>query len=137
MAVVAVRRNAFIPFFRGSLEANNNSLLPDVEVTEATDQAHAVQLACLFFESADKQHFPVEMQQVFFGNVGCFRGLLCSHGQILAAERDSSTLNHLYNNGKRWARAKRVAATAARFIALWRPAGDPVRLMEDWRWSDV
>jgi hypothetical protein len=93
-------------------------------------------LARLFFESADQQHFPVEMQQVFFGNVGCFRGLLCSHGQILAAERDSSTLNHLYSSGKRWARAKRVAATAGRFIALWRHAGDPVRLMADWRCPD-
>ena len=42
MAVVTVRSDALVAFFCSSFQTNNNSFLTDVEVAEATNQAHAV-----------------------------------------------------------------------------------------------
>ena len=41
------------------LHADDDSLLADVEVAEAADQAHAVELAGLLLEAADQQHVAV------------------------------------------------------------------------------
>ena len=41
------------------LHADDDRLLADIEVAEAADQAHAVELAGLLLEAADEQHVAV------------------------------------------------------------------------------
>ena len=57
------------------LQANDDRFLPDVEVAEATDQTHAVELPRFLLETADHEHFAVETEQL----LGC--------GGVLAASR--------------------------------------------------
>ena len=59
VAMVTIRRHALITFFSASLKANDDRFLSDIQVAKAADQAHAIQLAGLFFESTDHQHFVV------------------------------------------------------------------------------
>ena len=66
MAVIAVGGDALVAFFCRRLEANHNGFLTDVEMTKATNQTHAIELACFFFESPDQQHLAVVMQQIVF-----------------------------------------------------------------------
>ncbi len=54
MAVVTIGRDPLVAFFRGRFQPDHNGLLPDVQVAEAADQAHAVKLPRLFFEAADQ-----------------------------------------------------------------------------------
>jgi hypothetical protein len=42
------------------LDAGNNGLLPDIEVAEAADQAHSIELARLFLKAADQKHLVIE-----------------------------------------------------------------------------
>ena len=66
MAVIAVGGHALIAFFCCRFEANHNGFLTDVEMTKATNQTHAIELTCFFFESPDQQHLAVVMQQIVF-----------------------------------------------------------------------
>ena len=66
MAVVAIGRDALVALFGGSLQPDNDRLLPDIKMAEAADQPHAVKLARLFLESADEQHITVIGKQFFF-----------------------------------------------------------------------
>ena len=59
VAVIAVTRDHLVAFLRGHLHADDHGLLPDIEVAEAADEAHAVHLAGLFLETADHQHLAV------------------------------------------------------------------------------
>ena len=49
---------------QGRLHAHDHRFLADIEMAEAADQPHAVDLARLLFEAADQQHVAVEFQQV-------------------------------------------------------------------------
>jgi hypothetical protein len=70
MSVIAVSGYDLIALFQGHLHANDDSFLADIEVTEAADRTHAVELAGLFLEPPDQQHvaqgaeflIPVEFQ---------------------------------------------------------------------------
>ena len=42
MAVVAVGGDALVTLFGGSLQPDNDRLLPDIKMAEAADQPHAV-----------------------------------------------------------------------------------------------
>ena len=64
MAVIAVGGDHRILVGGTRLQAGDHGFLPDVQVTEAGDQAHAVKLAGFFFEAADQQHLAVELQQL-------------------------------------------------------------------------
>ena len=44
------------------LHADDHGLLADVEVAEAADEAHAVELAGLLLEAADEQHVAVGVE---------------------------------------------------------------------------
>jgi hypothetical protein len=57
--MVAVGGDALVALARGGLQPDDDRLLPDIEVTEAADQPHAVKLAGLFLEPADQQHVAV------------------------------------------------------------------------------
>src|SRR5262249_59438710 len=56
MAVVAISGDDLVPGLDCHLHADDDRLLPDVKVAEAADQAHAVELPGLFFESAHEEH---------------------------------------------------------------------------------
>ena len=59
MGVTTITRNDRIAGLQGMLHAGNHRFLSDIKVAKAANQAHAVHLARLFLESADRQHFPV------------------------------------------------------------------------------
>ncbi len=59
MAVVAIAGDELIAFARRQLAADDHRLLADVEVAEAGDEAHAVELAGFLLEAADQQHLAI------------------------------------------------------------------------------
>ena len=63
MAMVAIGGNPLIALLGRRLKPDDNRFLADIEVTEAANQAHAVKLSGLFFESPDKQHVAVKLFQ--------------------------------------------------------------------------
>ena len=65
VAVVAVAGDdAVLARFQLMLDADNHGFLPDIEVTEAADQTHTVELPSLFLEPADQQHVFVELGEL-------------------------------------------------------------------------
>jgi hypothetical protein len=58
VAVVAIAVMTWSPSQRG-LHADHDRFLADIEVAEAADQPHAVELARLLLEAADQQHVAV------------------------------------------------------------------------------
>jgi hypothetical protein len=67
VAVVAIGGDDAVPRLQRGLHPGDDGLLPDVEVAEAADQAHAVELAGLFLEPADEQHVPVVLKHLLAG----------------------------------------------------------------------
>ena len=75
MAVVAVSGYDLIALLQGHLHADHDGFLADIEMAEAADRAHAVELAGLLLEAADQQHVPQRSQ---FLRLGEFRwGPVC------------------------------------------------------------
>ena len=52
------------PVVERHLHADDDGLLADIEMAEAADQAHAVELARLLLEAADQQHVAIGPQQL-------------------------------------------------------------------------
>ena len=52
------------PSIERRLHADDDRFLADIEVAEAADQAHAVQLAGLLLEAADQQHVAIVFQKL-------------------------------------------------------------------------
>ena len=52
--MVAITSQLGITLANSCLHANDHSLLPDVQMAEAADQAHAIHLPRLLFEAADQ-----------------------------------------------------------------------------------
>ncbi|MNE85464.1 hypothetical protein D3C80_1824670 [compost metagenome] len=79
VAMVTISGDNLIAFLLRHLHADNNSFLTDVQVTEPADEAHAVKLASLFFESANQQHFTVGVKFLVLAKFSCiFSGeVLC------------------------------------------------------------
>ena len=65
----------------GGLKTDDNGFLTDVEVAEAADESHAIELTGLFLESADQQHVAVVAKQFLGGNVWFLCGFPCGHGR--------------------------------------------------------
>src|SRR5690606_28285871 len=63
--------------------ADHHGLLPDIEVAETADEAHAVKLAGLLFEAADQQHVAVILDEFFGRNLA---RRLCGAGRGLCHE---------------------------------------------------
>ena len=59
VAVVAIGGDDLVALLDRHLHADHDGLLADVEVAEAADQAHAVELAGLLLEAADEQHLAI------------------------------------------------------------------------------
>src|SRR6185295_14033917 len=63
VAVIAIAGDNAVARRECRLHAHDDRLLPDVEMAEAADQAHAVELARLLLEAADQQHVAIVVQQ--------------------------------------------------------------------------
>ena len=63
VAVVAVAGDDLIVAFEDGLDADDDGFLADVEVAEAGDETHAVELAGFFLETPDQQHVAVKANQ--------------------------------------------------------------------------
>src|SRR5208283_4825752 len=59
VAVVSVRGDKLVAVFRRHLDADDDRLLADVKMTEAGDDAHAVELPRLLLEAANEQHIAI------------------------------------------------------------------------------
>ena len=81
MPVVAVSGYDLIALFQGHLHADDDSFLADIEMAEAADRAHSVELAGLFLEPPDQQHVAQRAQFLVFGE---FQGVVGAVPFILA-----------------------------------------------------
>ena len=89
------------PSFERHLHADDDRFLADIEMAEAADQAHAVELAGLFLEAADQQHVAIggdsscslrELRDRIGAALACLRGAVlgvlawltasCGHGLL-------------------------------------------------------
>ena len=64
VAMVAVAGDDLVAFLQAGLHASHDRFLPDIEVAEAGNLAHAVELAGLLLETPDQQHLAVVFQHV-------------------------------------------------------------------------
>src|SRR5690606_20809304 len=63
MTVVAIAGDDLVvALFDALLNADGHGFLADIQVAEAPDQAHAVQLARALFEASDQDHLAIETQ---------------------------------------------------------------------------
>ena len=65
--VVAVSGYDLIALLQGHLHADHDGFLADIEMAEAADRAHAVELAGLFLEAPDQQHVAQRAEFLFPG----------------------------------------------------------------------
>ena len=76
VAVVAVGGDDLVALAEGGLDADDDGFLADVEVAEAADETHAIELAGLFLEAADEQHVAIGFEQLVLAHglrlVGAF-----------------------------------------------------------------
>ena len=59
MAVIPVGRDHLVAVADRHLHADHHRLLTDIEVAEAADRAHAVQLTGFLLKAPDMQHFTI------------------------------------------------------------------------------
>jgi hypothetical protein len=63
VAVVAIGGRGLVALLGRGHHADDHRLLPDIEMAEAADQPHAVELAGLLLEAADDQHVAIGLAQ--------------------------------------------------------------------------
>ncbi len=73
VAVVAIAGDHLVALDQRHLHAGDDGFLADIEMAEAADEAHAVELAGLFLEAADQQHVAVGGELLLLGEVGRLR----------------------------------------------------------------
>ena len=67
VAVVAIAGDDLVVALAHTLlNAHGHGFLADIEVAEAADQNHAVQLARALLETANENHLAIEAQQILF-----------------------------------------------------------------------
>ena len=69
--MVTIGRDDLIARLQRHLHADNDGFLADIEVAETADVTHAVELAGLFFETADQQHALVSVETIGARHAGC------------------------------------------------------------------
>jgi hypothetical protein len=93
VAVVTVAGDDLVALDLDRLHADRDGFLTDVEVAEAADQAHAVQLAGALLEAADQQHVLVEFQKLVLADEGVDTGgISLPRGGFTLARTRHSTL---------------------------------------------
>ena len=73
VAVVAIGGDHLVALDQRHLHAGDDGFLADIEVAEAADEAHAVELAGLFLEAADQQHVAIGRELLLLGEFGRLR----------------------------------------------------------------
>ena len=106
MPVVAIGGDAAVAVLGRGLKPDNHGFLPDIKVTEAPDQAHAVELAGFFFEAPDQQHIAIIGLKLFGAGICLLGRFLGSHGAIPpyscpAHAQNSLALNYLLSDSSR------------------------------------
>ena len=89
VAVVAISGDHLVARLKRHLHADDDRFLADVEMAEAADMAHAVELAGLFLEAADEQHAPIGLELLVARKSGAGRLLVPVARRALAAGRRS------------------------------------------------
>ncbi len=89
MAVVPVAGDHLIPVINGHLHANHDGFLPDIQMAKPANQAHAIELAGLFFKSTNEKHVPEGFDFLFLGKI-C-NGRFCRFASGLALGRGTGT----------------------------------------------
>ncbi len=69
VGVVAIAGDHLITLFESALHADDNRFLADIEVAEARDQTHAVELAGLLLEAAHQEHVLVPAHQLVLAHI--------------------------------------------------------------------
>ncbi len=77
VAVIAIGGDHLVAGLERHLHADDDGLLADVEVAEAADVPHAVELPGLLLEAADEQHAAVGVELLVAGEAGA-RRLRCA-----------------------------------------------------------
>src|SRR3954449_7734294 len=67
VSVVAVSSYDLIALFQGHLHANDDGFLTDIEMAEAADRSHAIELAGFFLETPDQEHVAKRAQFLIAG----------------------------------------------------------------------
>ena len=89
MAMVAVAGDDLVAGLDRHLHADDDRLLADIEVAEAADQPHAVELAGLLLEPADEQHVAIGAKLLLLAEIRHLRRML---GWTLGARRRAGPL---------------------------------------------
>src|SRR5580692_3251299 len=79
VAVIAIAGDHLVTVKLGHLHADDDRFLADIKVAEAADQAHAVHLAGLLLEAADRQHLAQRLELLLLAE---FRDLAVMHAPI-------------------------------------------------------
>jgi hypothetical protein len=69
MPVITVSRYDLIALFQSHLHADNDGFLADVEMAEAADRAHSIELTGLFLETTDQEHVAQRAQFLISGEL--------------------------------------------------------------------
>jgi hypothetical protein len=69
VSVIPVAGYDLIALLQGHLHADHHGLLPDIEVAEAADRTHAIELAGLFLETPDQEHVAERSEVLFPGEL--------------------------------------------------------------------
>ena len=89
VAVVAIAGDDLVAVLHRHLQADDDRFLADIEMAEAADQAHAVELPGLLLEAADQQHLAIGAELLLLGERGDRRRLRLAAGarsaQVLPA----------------------------------------------------
>jgi hypothetical protein len=75
VAVIAIRGDDLVALLQRGLHADDDGFLADIEVAEAADEPHAVELARALLEAADQQHVSVVLQQLVFARFSGMRAV--------------------------------------------------------------
>ena len=90
VAMIAVAGDHAVARLQRVLDADRHGLLADVEVAEAADQAHAIELAGLLLEAADQEHLAVVAHELLAARAaGLARGRLGRLGRRPGCHRVS------------------------------------------------
>jgi len=73
VAVITIGGDHLVTLAHRHLEAGDHRFLADIEVAETADEAHAVELAGLFLETADQEHVPIGLQLLVLAELGRLR----------------------------------------------------------------
>ena len=139
VAVVAVGGDDLVALLDRHLHADHHGLLADVEVAEAADQAHAVELRRPLLEAADQQHLAIGEKLLLAAEGG---NLLLAVGAGPFAGRSTfvgiGRLEHKTVQETRWQgqlahrRAAHAASGRLRPAGAWRSVGPrPARSHDD------